>query len=148
MSKKDLASVTADLSALAQMMPTQRPAVSEPPALRVVPPVEEVIQFSLSLRKGLRKQLARLADEADMTMRAFVLDASPGQGPRRPARRSHGFAQRAALNPQGNGAIPGTASLLLRPCGQHNRDGLGVKRPSALVDAALRGQRRRDRPQR
>lgn len=34
-----------------------------------------VIQFSLSLRKGLRKQLARLADDADMTMRAFVLDA-------------------------------------------------------------------------
>ena len=81
MSKKDLASVTADLSALAQMMPTQRPATSEPPALRVVaPPTEEVIQFSLSLRKGLRKQLARLADEADMTMRAFVLDALKAKG--------------------------------------------------------------------
>ncbi len=81
MSKKDLASVTADLSALAQMMPTQRPTISEPPALRVVaPPAEEVIQFSLSLRKGLRKQLARLADEADMTMRAFVLDALKARG--------------------------------------------------------------------
>jgi hypothetical protein len=78
MSKKDLASVTADLSALAQMMPTQRP--SEPPVLRVVAPAEEVIQFSLSLRKGLRKQLARLADEADMTMRAFVLDALKAKG--------------------------------------------------------------------
>jgi hypothetical protein len=78
MSKKDLASVTADLSALAQMMPTQRPA--EPPALRVVAAEEEVIQFSLSLRKGLRKQLARLADEADMTMRAFVLDALKAKG--------------------------------------------------------------------
>jgi hypothetical protein len=56
MSKKDLA----DLSALAQTMPTQRPAVSEHPALRsVAPPAEEVIQFSLSLRKGLRKQLTR-----------------------------------------------------------------------------------------
>jgi hypothetical protein len=82
MSKKDLASVTTDLSALAQMMPTQLPAVSEPPAvLRVVaPPTEEVIQFSLSLRKGLRKQLARLADEADMTMRAFVLNALTAKG--------------------------------------------------------------------
>jgi hypothetical protein len=80
MSKKDLASVTADLSALAQMMPTQRPAISEPPTLRVVVPAEEVIQFSLSLRKGLRKQLARLADEADMTMRAFVLDALKAKG--------------------------------------------------------------------
>jgi hypothetical protein len=80
MSKKDLASVTADLSALAQTMPTQRPMMSEPPVLRIVPPAEEVIQFSLSLRKGLRKQLARLADEADMTMRAFVLDALKAKG--------------------------------------------------------------------
>jgi hypothetical protein len=80
MSKKDLASVTADLSALAQTMPTQRPKASEPPALRIVAPAEEVIQFSLSLRKGLRKQLARLADEADMTMRAFVLDALKAKG--------------------------------------------------------------------
>ncbi len=75
MSKKDLASVTADLSALAQMMPTQRPAIPEPRARQPLAPAEEVIQFSLSLRKGLRKQLARLADDADMTMRAFVLDA-------------------------------------------------------------------------
>jgi hypothetical protein len=80
MSKKDLASVTANLSALAQMMPTQRPSASEPPALKVVEPSEEVIQFSLSLRKGLRKQLARLADDADMTMRAFVLDALKAKG--------------------------------------------------------------------
>ncbi len=80
MSKKDLASVTADLSALAQMMPTQRAVVSEPPALKVVEPSEEVIQFSLSLRMGLRKQLARLADDADMTMRAFVLDALRAKG--------------------------------------------------------------------
>jgi hypothetical protein len=80
MSKKDLASVTADLTALAKTMPTQRPMTSEPPALRIVTPEEEVIQFSLSLRKGLRKQLARLADEADMTMRAFVLDALKAKG--------------------------------------------------------------------
>jgi DNA invertase Pin-like site-specific DNA recombinase len=39
-----------------------------------------VLQFSLSLRKGLRKQLARLADDADMTMRAFVLDALKDRG--------------------------------------------------------------------
>lgn len=95
MSKKDLASVTADLSALASQMPTQRPAVitttpapavSDPPALKVVAPpkakveAEPVTQFSLSLRKDLRKQLARLADEADMTMRAFVLNALKAKG--------------------------------------------------------------------
>jgi hypothetical protein len=79
MSKKDLASVTADLSALAQMMPTQRSATSEA-SPKPVAPAEEVIQFSLSLRKGLRKQLARLADDADMTMRAFVLEALKAKG--------------------------------------------------------------------
>jgi hypothetical protein len=96
MSKKDLASVTADLSALASAMPTQRPAAAasapvaaatEPAGLKVVPPkpkakveAEPVTQFSLSLRKDLRKQLARLADEADMTMRAFVLLALKAKG--------------------------------------------------------------------
>ena len=74
MSKKDLASVTADLSELAQTMPTQRLAP------KIVAPAEEVIQFSLSLRKGLRKQLARLADDADMTMRAFTLEALKARG--------------------------------------------------------------------
>lgn len=90
MTKKDLASVTTDLSALASMMPTQRPAVSEPQASKVAPapaappkpkePGEEITQFSLSLRKDLRKQLARMADDADMTMRAFVLDALKDKG--------------------------------------------------------------------
>jgi hypothetical protein len=47
MSKKNLVSVIADLSALARTIPTLGP----------VAPAEEVIQFSLSLRKGLRKQL-------------------------------------------------------------------------------------------
>ena len=80
MSKKDLASVTADLSALAQTMPTQRPRRLSRRRCGSWPPAEEVIQFSLSLRKSLRKQLARLADEADMTMRAFVLDALKAKG--------------------------------------------------------------------
>ena len=107
MSKKDLANVTADLSVLAMGLPTQRPvsapapsapapaapatpAAAEPPALKVVaapkpkPAVkvepEPIIQFSLSLRKELRKQLARLADDADMTMRAFVLNALKEKG--------------------------------------------------------------------
>ena len=93
MGKKDLASVTTDLSALASMMPTQKPVVaapaavaqSAPPAaLKVVPTShreeEGVIQFSLSMRKELRKQLARLASDADMTMRAFVLNALKEKG--------------------------------------------------------------------
>ena len=98
MAKKDLSNVTADLSALAAAMPTQRPvatAAPSPPPAEPAPPklavvakakpdrageLEEVMQFSLSLRKGLRKQLARLADDADMTMRAFVLNALKEKG--------------------------------------------------------------------
>ena len=98
MAKKDLANVTADLSALASMMPTQRAAVApqpitvEPPALKVVPPKapssapapaakdDAVTQFSFGLRKELRKQLSRLAGDADMTMRAFVLNSLKEKG--------------------------------------------------------------------
>ena len=39
-----------------------------------------MIQFSLSLRKSLRKELARLAADAEMTMRAFVLNALKKKG--------------------------------------------------------------------
>ena len=93
MGKKDLASVTTDLSALASMMPTQKPVVAAPAAvaqpaptaaLKVVPTPhreeEGVIQISISMRKELRKQLARLASDADMTMRAFVLNALKEKG--------------------------------------------------------------------
>jgi len=89
MAKKDLANVTTNLSALASMMPTQRSAAApstavETPALQRAPapaPKDETLtQFSLSLRKDLRKQLSRLADDADMTMRAFVLDALKAKG--------------------------------------------------------------------
>lgn len=90
MSKKDLASVTTDLAALAGQLPTQRPpsVVSLPPpaAPKAAPAAkpkaqsEPVTQFSLSLRKGLRDQLAHLARDADMTMRAFVLNALKAKG--------------------------------------------------------------------
>jgi hypothetical protein len=39
-----------------------------------------VIKFSLSVRKILRKQIARLTDEADMTKLAFVLDPLKAKG--------------------------------------------------------------------
>ena len=81
MSKKDLANVTADLSALAAVMPTQRPVPAPLRAIsRPAESDEPVIQFSLSLRKSLRKQLATLAADADMTMRAFVLHALKEKG--------------------------------------------------------------------
>jgi hypothetical protein len=101
MGKKDLASVTTDLSALAGMMPTQHAAVipirSQPEPVPSAAPApgqaaadepkprpskkqEEIIQFSMGLRKSLRKQLARLASDDDMTMRAFVLSALKEKG--------------------------------------------------------------------
>jgi hypothetical protein len=89
MGKKDLANVAADLSALASMMPTQKSVVAvpftaeQPTSKAVVAPKgkdEDITQFSLSLRKSLRKQLASLAASSDMTMRAFVLNALKEKG--------------------------------------------------------------------
>jgi hypothetical protein len=86
MSKKDLRNVTADLAGLAESLPTQRIAPSKPRTAKPSTPSvlsgagEEVIQFSLSLRKNLRKELARMADDADMTMRAYVLNALKEKG--------------------------------------------------------------------
>ena len=99
MAKKDLANVTADLSALALGMPTQRSAVVAPVAtpanpapvetnappkaaakLKVPAAPELIAQFSLGLRKALRNELANLARDADMTMRAFVLLALKDKG--------------------------------------------------------------------
>ncbi len=89
MGKKSLESVTADLSALAAAMPTQRPVAPEPPKreLKVVRPApqkkpveESLTQFSFSMRKSLRKELARLASDADMTMQAFILNALKAKG--------------------------------------------------------------------
>ena len=92
MAKKDLASVGANLAVLAGRMPAQRASAGAERAGEAAPDevsidevieklkAEEVIQFSLSLRKSLRKELARLADDADLTMRAFVLKALKGKG--------------------------------------------------------------------
>lgn len=92
MEKKDLASVGANLAELAGQMPAQRTSSGAGRAGEASPekvPIaevvkkrraEEVIQFSLSLRKSLRKEIARLADDADITMRAFVLSALRDKG--------------------------------------------------------------------
>jgi hypothetical protein len=76
MVKKDLGTV-GSLALLAKDYPTQR-APSKVPGR--VGEGEPVIQFSLSLRKSLRKQLVLLASDADMTMRAFVLHALKDRG--------------------------------------------------------------------
>jgi hypothetical protein len=76
MAKRDLGDVGA-LASLAKDYPTQRaPSKASDRAGEGEP----VIQFSLSLRKSLRKQLMLLASDADMTMRAFVLNALKDKG--------------------------------------------------------------------
>ena len=87
--RKDLAAVETDLAKLADNMPSQHvaPKVDSPKreARRarkkvVEQPAEPTIQFSFGLRRSLRKQLVSLANDADMTMRAFVLDALKSKG--------------------------------------------------------------------
>jgi hypothetical protein len=95
MGKKSLENVTADLAALAAAMPTQRPVAAYPVlAAQLSQPesqttqltrqkklaIEPLTQFSFSLRKSLRKELARLASDADMTMQAFILSALKAKG--------------------------------------------------------------------
>lgn len=88
MAKKDLANVTANLADLASSLPSQNiaraPAAKKGRAARSKPKLkiveEPIIQFSLSLRKSLRKELVMLASDGDMTMRAFVLDALKAKG--------------------------------------------------------------------
>jgi hypothetical protein len=80
MAKKDLQSVTANLSGLAATMPTQKPATPLKVVSATARETEKLVQFSLSMRPELRKQLDRLAADTDMTMRAFVLHALREKG--------------------------------------------------------------------
>jgi len=80
MAKKDLQSVTTNLSGLAATLPTQKPVAPHNVGPVPVRTAEKLVQFSLSMRPELRKQLDRLAADADMTMRAFVLHALKEKG--------------------------------------------------------------------
>ena len=83
MMKKDLRSVAASLSSVAASLPTQHVAPvsivasNDRPALATSEPI---VQFSFGLRKTQRRELQRLAADADMTMRAFILDALTEKG--------------------------------------------------------------------
>jgi hypothetical protein len=69
MMKKNLQSVTASLDDLAAAMPTQMPmAVVRRP---VPSPGEPLVQFSMRMRKSLRRELDRLAIDNDTTMQAL-----------------------------------------------------------------------------
>ncbi|SEB02279.1 hypothetical protein [Rubrimonas cliftonensis] len=74
---KNLRSVATALAPMAKGLPTQNVVAPRPAAAGEVEPV---VQFSFALRKAQRKQLMRLADDADMTMRAFILEALKAKG--------------------------------------------------------------------
>jgi hypothetical protein len=78
MAKKNLQKIAADLQPAAEHLPTQhvQPVATPKPDT----PTEPLVQFSFGLRKSQRKELARLAADADMTVRAFILDALTGKG--------------------------------------------------------------------
>jgi len=78
---KNLQSVAASLGAVAAHLPSQKAAAPQPAPPRAAAPAgEALVQFSFDLRRSLRKELRRLAEDADMTMRAFVLDALRDKG--------------------------------------------------------------------
>ena len=88
--KKNFRSVASALAPVAAGLPSQH--VERPPTERAGQgsashtaaaadtATEPLVQFSFALRKSLRKELARLADDADMTMRAFILEALREKG--------------------------------------------------------------------
>jgi len=83
MVKKDLRSVAASLSSVAASLPTQHIAVVSSVVTneRLAPTsTEPIVQFSFGLRKSQRRELQRLAADADMTMRAFILNALKEKG--------------------------------------------------------------------
>lgn len=80
MSKKNLRSIADTLAPKAAELPTQNVATARPTASETAEPSEPIVQFSFGLRKSLRKELQRLAADADMTMRAFILDALREKG--------------------------------------------------------------------
>jgi len=84
MPKKNMQSIVTALTPMAGSLPTQRPQpkqVDSTPLPKSAPAsTEPQVQFSFNLRKSLRKQLLRLADDEDMTMRSFILEALRDKG--------------------------------------------------------------------
>ena len=84
MSKKNMQSIVTALTPMAGNLPTQRPQPTPATTTfrsRPTPaPNDPQVQFSFNLRKSLRKQLLRMADDEDMTMRSFILEALRDKG--------------------------------------------------------------------
>ena len=74
-------SIVTALTPMAGTLPTQRPQpVQAAPKPTSAPADEPLVQFSFSLRKSQRKQLARLSSDEDVPMRVFILEALREKG--------------------------------------------------------------------
>ena len=88
MGKKNMQSIVNALTPIANELPTQNvkrtpaPATPKPVTPSKKPPAsaDKPVQFGFILRKSLRRELADLADGAEMTMRAFILLALKEKG--------------------------------------------------------------------
>ncbi len=80
MAKKNMQSIVTALTPVAEELPTQNVQRQQSAKTKAAGFNEPVVQFGFGLRKSLRKQLGRLADDADMTMRSFVLGALKEKG--------------------------------------------------------------------
>lgn len=80
MARKNLKSIATALQPAAEKLPTQKVLASPPPTAETPAVAEPIVQFSFGLRRSQRKQLARLAADSDMTMRAFILNALKEKG--------------------------------------------------------------------
>lgn len=80
MAKKNLQSIASKLQPVAASLPTQNTAPEPAPTPEKQGSVEPLVQFSFGLRKSQRKELKRLAEDEDLTMRAFILNALKDKG--------------------------------------------------------------------
>lgn len=53
---------------------------SSPPSGSAAPSQETASQFTLKMRKSLHRELARMAFDANMTMRGFIMKALKSKG--------------------------------------------------------------------
>ena len=78
MARKNLRKLSEGLSQVAAEYPSQHVETASAPQTQAAH--EPTVQFAFGLRKSLRKELQRMAADADMTMRAFLLSALKEKG--------------------------------------------------------------------
>jgi hypothetical protein len=80
MVKKNMQSIASALTPVAQNLPSQNVKAKTQQLKSTSLPNDPIVQVSFGLRKSLRKELARMADDEDVTMRSFILQALKEKG--------------------------------------------------------------------